>query len=243
MRYRARPSFTVEVKRNNKRRPLTVTTGDSASYERYRRADQLLFGDRSPAARPATHPRDGGLSTRNPDSEPRRPVAEAVTSETHVEAGHAQRLTGRILPDLLGETRADARLRQELEERAARLRAQRGARKTSLSLEPTRADTQTGDEPDAGRTTVLAPIPAAEPLSLDEPILAAREVGGSAAVEPVPALILSPLDGPPERTGSPRGGRERKPFRAVGRGGERQRASTGLRAGEKWKRRLPRVCW
>src|SRR4051794_15269265 len=206
-------------------------------------ADQLLFGGRSLAARPATRSRDGGLSTRNPDPEPRRPAAATVTSETHVEAGHAQRLTGRILPDLLGEARADARLRQELEERAARLRAQREARKTSLSVEPTRADPQTGDDPDAGRTTVLAPIPAAEPLSLDKPVLAAREVGGSAAVEPMTALILNPLDGPPERTGSPRGGRKTRPFRAVGRRAERQRASTGLRAGEKWKRRLPRVCW
>src|SRR4051794_30099453 len=155
----------------------------------------------------------------------------------------APRLTGRILPDLFGETRADARLRQELAERAARLRAPRRARKTSLSVAPPRADPQIGDEPDAGRTTVLAPIPAAEPSSLDEPVLAAREVGGSAAAEPGTALILSPLDAPPERAGRPRGGGKTRPFRAVGRRAERQRASTGLRAGEKWKRRLPRVCW
>ena len=243
MRYRARPSFTVEVKRNNKRPPLTVTAADSSPSERHRRADQLLFGGRSPAARPATRPRDGGLSTWNPDPEPRRPVAETVRSEPQAEAAVAQRRTGRILPDLFGETRADARLRQELEERAARLRAQRGARKTSLSFAPTRADTQMGDEPGAGRTTVLAPIPAADPLSLDEPVLVAKEVGGSAAVEPMTAVILSPLGGPPERTGRPRGGRKTRPFRAVGRRAERQRASTGLRAGEKWKRRLPRVCW
>jgi hypothetical protein len=243
VRYRARPSFTVEVKRNNKRLPLTVTEGDSAPRERYRRADQLLFGGSSPTVNSAARLDDGGLSTRTTDSARQPPAAEAVRSEPQAEAAVAQRLTGRILPDLFGETRADARLRQEEEERAARLRAQRGARKTSLSLEPTRADTQTGDEPDAGRTTDLASIPAAEPLSLDEPVLAAREVGGSAAAEPVPALIPSPLDGPPERTGSPRGGRERKASRAGGRGGERQSASTGLRAGEKWKRRLPRVCW
>src|SRR4051794_12347651 len=252
----ARQTITLDPQNQNSSTPAVVIerasssqtvlygrAADSSPSERHRRADQLLFGDRSPAVRPATHPRDGGLSTRNPDPEPRRPVAEAVTSETHVEAGHAQRLTGRILPDLFGEARADARLRQELAEQAARLRAPRGARKTSLSVEPTRADTQIGDEPDAGCTTALAPIPAAEPLSLDEPVLAAREVEGSAAVEPVTALILSPLDGPPERTGSPRGGRKTRPFRVVGRGSERQRASTGLRAGEKWKRRLPRVCW
>jgi len=231
------------VKRNNKRLPLTVTTGDSTSYERYRRADQLLFGGRPPTVSSAARFDGGGLSARTADAARQPPAAEAVRSEPQAEAAVAPRLTGRILPDLFGEARADARLRQELEERAARLRAPRGARKTSLSFEPPRADTQTGDEPNAGRTTALAPIPAAEPPSLDEPVLAAREVGGSAAVEPGTALILSPLDGPPERTGRPRGGRKRRPFGAVGRRAERQRASTGLRAGEKWKRRLPRVCW
>jgi hypothetical protein len=175
VRYRARPSFTVEVKRNNKRLPLTVTTGDSAPRERYRRADQLLFGGSSPTVNSAARLDDGGLSTRTTDSARQPPAAEAVRSEPQAEAAVAQRLTGRILPDLFGETRADARLRQEEEERAARLRAQRGARKTSLSLEPTRADTQTGDEPDAGRTTDLASIPAAEPLSLEEPVLATVE--------------------------------------------------------------------
>ena len=44
MPYRARPSFTVEVKRNNKRVPLTVATADSSLRERHRLADQLLFG-------------------------------------------------------------------------------------------------------------------------------------------------------------------------------------------------------
>ena len=101
MRYRAKPSFTVEVKRNNKRLPLTVTTGDSASYERYRRADQLLFGGSSPAVRSAARLDDGGLSTRTTDAARQPPAAEAVRSEPQAEATVAQRLTGRILPDLL----------------------------------------------------------------------------------------------------------------------------------------------
>ena len=121
MRYRARPSFTVEVKRNNKRLPLTVTTGDSASCERYRRVDQLLFGGSSPPVSSAARLDDGGVSTRTTDSALQPPAAEAVRSEPQAEAAVAQRLTGPILPDLFGETRADARLRQELEERAARL--------------------------------------------------------------------------------------------------------------------------
>jgi hypothetical protein len=105
VRHRARPSFTVEVKRNNKRVPLTVTTADSSPSERHRLADQLLFGGRSPAASPAARPDDGGLSTWDLDPEPQRPAAEAVTSEIHAEIGHAQRLAGRILPDLRGDPR------------------------------------------------------------------------------------------------------------------------------------------
>ena len=166
-----------------------------------------------------------------------------ITSETHVEAGHAQRLTGRILPDLLGEARADARLRQELAEQAARLRAQREARKTSPSFGLTRADPQARNELDAERKTVPEKIPAAEPLSLEEPALATVEGIAPAAVAPVEKPSLSPPDSSPERTGSQRGHRGRRGFQAGRRGSERQGASASLRAGEKWKRRLPRVCW
>ena len=50
-----------------------------------------------------------------------------------------------------------------------------------------RADPQIGDEPDSGCKPVLDLTPAAEPLSLEEPILAAMEVGALAAAEPVTA--------------------------------------------------------
>ena len=241
MPYRARPSFTVEVKRNNKRVPLTVATADSSLRERHRLADQLLFGAPSIPVNPPTRPGDGGLLTRTPDPEPHRPAAEAVASKAPVETGDVQRLTGRILPDLSEETRAEEQLRQEREERAVRLRAQRGARKTRLSVEPMWANTLMGDEPDPAREAVLDPTPAAEPLSLDEPVLTVEEVGAPATMQPIPSLSVSPLDRSPGR--SRLRGCRRKADQAVGRRAERQGASTRLRAGEKWKRRLPRVCW
>jgi hypothetical protein len=242
VRHRARPSFTVEVKRNNKRVPLTVTTADSSPSERHRLADQLLFGGRSPAASPAAYPDDGGLLTWDP--EPQRPAAEAVTSETYAEISHAQRLTGRILPDLSGETRAEVRLRQDEEEETARLWSQRAARKTSPSFEPMWTDPQAADESDSVPKSVLDPPPAAEPLILEGPVLAEREVVEPAAiVEPVTIVSLSPSDRSLGQTGNPRGRRERKGFQAGRHGAERQGTSAVLRAGEKWKRRLPRVCW
>jgi hypothetical protein len=150
VRHRARPSFTVEVKRNDKRVPLTGITADTSPNEQHRLADQLLFGGRSTPASSAARSGDGGLSTRNSDPEPQRPPAEAAPSEPNAEVGRAQRLTGRILPDLVGETRAEVQVRQGLEEQAACLRSRRGARKTSPRFRSTPADTQVGDEANAG---------------------------------------------------------------------------------------------
>ena len=242
MPYRTRPSFTVEVKRNNKRVPLTVTAADSSLSERHRLADQLLFGPPSVPVNPPTRPGGGEPAIRAPEPIPDRRAAEAVTPKAPAEAGPVQRLTGRILPDLFGETRAEEQLRQDLDERAARLRAARGARKTRPSVEPMGANTPLVDEPDTVHEAALEPTPAAEPLSLEAPVLTKGEVVEPAAVEPVPSLSISPLDQSPGRTGRLRECWS-KPDQAVGRRAERQEAATRLRAGERWKRRLPQVCW
>jgi hypothetical protein len=228
--YRARASFTVEVKRNNKRVPLTIATADRSLGERHRLADQLLFG-----------PGGGGSTIRAPEPTPDRSAAEAVPPKAPPAAGSVQRLTGRVLPDLSGETRAEERLRQDMEERAARLRAARGACKTVPSVEPIGTNTLMRDEPDPAREAVLDPTPATEPLSLDEQVLIVEEVVAPAAVPPVLSLSVSPLDRSPGR--SRLRGWQRIAHQAVSRRAERQAASTRLRAGEKWKRRLPRVCW
>src|SRR4051794_34164885 len=181
-------------------------------------------------------PGDGGLLTRTPDPEPHRPAAEAVASKAPVETGDVQRLTGRILPDLSEETRAEEQLRQEREERAVRLRAQRGARKTRLSVEPMWANTLMGDEPDPAREAVLDPTPAAEPLSLDEPVLTVEEVGAPATMQPIPSLSVSPLDRSPGR--SRLRGCRRKADQAVGRRAERQ-GRRGRRAGRQLRDASP----
>ncbi|HZI72746.1 MAG TPA: hypothetical protein VFD73_01705, partial [Gemmatimonadales bacterium] len=179
---------------------------------------------------------------RAPEPIPDRRAAEAVTPKAPAEAGPVQRLTGRILPDLFGETRAEERLRQDLDERATRLRTARGARKTRPSVEPMGANTPLVDEPDTAHKAALEPTPAAEPLSLEAPVLAVEDVVAPAAVQPVLSLSVSSLDQPPGRTGRLRECRT-KPDQAVGRRAERQEAATRLRAGERWKRRLPQVCW
>jgi hypothetical protein len=242
VRHRAKPSFTVEVKRNNKRVPLTVAPAGSLLSERHRQADQLLFGDLSGLAEPAGRPKGGRLSIRHAEAEPQVPAAEAVTSEIDVKAARV-RPTGRVLPDLSEQSRAEVRLRQELDEREVRLRAQRNASRPSSGSRPKWAKVQAGVETRAGRKAAPDPIPAAETAGLKQPVLAVNEVGTTATVEPVAASTPRPPHGPQQRTGTPRGHKTGRVSQAVGHGSKRQEASGLLRAGERWKRRLPRVCW
>jgi hypothetical protein len=242
VRYRAKPSFTVEVKRNNKRVPPTVTPAGSFPTERHRQADQPLFGDLSSLAEPAERFKDSRLSTHQSDPEPKLLTAEAVTTKTKAEAGRV-RPTGRILPDLLEESRAEMRLREGLEERAARPQAQRSARGPSSGSRSNRASGQKGAEADAGHKAVLDLTLAADAVSGEEPVLIATEVATSAAYEPTAASSLRPRYGSRQRTGTPQTNKSRRANEAVGHRSERQEGSVLLRAGERWKRRLPRVCW
>jgi len=243
VRYRAKP-FTVEVRRNNKRMPFTVIPAASFLSERHRQADQLLFGALSSLAEPvgpAGLTTGGSLSTEKADLKPQARAAEAVTSEIHVKAGRV-RPTGRVLPDLLEQSRAEMRLRQELEEREVRLRAQRRASRPSLGSRPKRAKAQTSTEALAGRKAVLDPTLTTQ-VSLKQPVLAVNEVGTTATVEPVAASSPRPLHDPRQPIGIPRRNTRRGAVQAGAHRSERQEASVPLRAGERWKRRLPRVCW
>jgi hypothetical protein len=151
------------------------------------------------------------------------------------------RPTGRILPDLLEQSRAEMRLRQELDEREA-LRAQKPASRPSSGSRPKWAKVQADIETHAERKPVLEPIPAVETVSVKEPVLAPMEVTAPAAVEPITAPTLRPPHDPRQPSGTSRANR-RRPNQAEGHRSERKEASVVLRAGEKWKRRLPRVCW
>jgi hypothetical protein len=243
VRYRAKP-FTVEVRRNNKRMPFTAIPADSFPNERFQQADQLLFGGLPSLAKPtepAGLPKGGSRSTEKAGLKPQAPTAEAVTSESHAESGRV-RPTGRVLPDLLEQSRAELRLRQELEQREVRVRAQRSVNRPSSGSRPERVKMQTGAEAHAERKAVLDSAPTAR-ASLKEPLLAAVEVVAPAAVEPITASGLRRPHGSQQRTETARGKSMRRANQAGGHRSERREAYVLLRAGEKWKRRLPRVCW
>ena len=137
MRNRAKP-FAVEVKRSNKRVPFTFAALASPPSERHRYADQVLFGGLSSPTGLAGRLKEGRLMTHIPDSMPQAPAVEAVTSEIDVKAGRLQP-TGRVLPDRLEQSRAEMRLRQELEERELRVWAKQVTRRPSLGSRPKRA--------------------------------------------------------------------------------------------------------
>jgi hypothetical protein len=242
VRYRAKP-FTVEVRRNNKRMPFTAIPADSFANERFQQADQLLFGGLPSLAKPtepAELPKGGNRSTEKAGLKPQAPAAEAVTSESHAESGRV-RPTGRVLPDLMEQSRAEIRLRQELKERKVRMRASRGARAPSSGPRPKRAKAQTSAEAHAGRKAVPDSAPTTR-VSLKAPVSAALEIVEPTAAEPAAASDLSSRD-LRGRTDTPRGNTTRRASHAGGHRFERRDASVPLRAGEKWKRRLPRVCW
>src|SRR5829696_6317273 len=141
--------------------PFTVIPAASFLSERHRQADQLLFGALSSLAEPvgpAGLTTGGSLSTEKADLKSQARAAEAVTSEIHVKAIRV-RPTGRILPDLLEQSRAEMRLRQELDEREA-LRAQKPVSRPSFGSRPKWAKVQADIEAHAERKPVLDPIPA-----------------------------------------------------------------------------------
>ena len=241
MRYRAKP-FRVEVKRSNKRMCLTSTTADSMQVDRYRQAEQLLFGRLSRRAEPDGLARGGSFSTDKADLKSQAPAVNAVMPEIDVKAGRV-RPTGRILPDLLEQSRAEARLRQELEEREVQVPSPRGARPPSSGPRPKRAKAQTSAEGHAERKAILEPTPTAEIVNVKEPVLALVGDTAPAAVKPVIASSPCPPGRSRQRAGTARVNTTRGANQALGQRAERREPSVLLRAGEKWKRRLPRVCW
>jgi hypothetical protein len=244
VRHRAKP-FAVEVKRSNKRVPFTAAAAASFPSERHWQADRLLFA--GPSSRveptgPAGLARVGDLSTDKAVVKPQAPAVEAGMPEIDVKAGRV-RPTGRILPDLLEQSRAEARLRQELEEREVQVPSPRGARPPSSGPRPKRAKVQTSAEGHAERKAILEPTPTAEIVNVKEPVLALVGDTAPAAVKPVIASSPCPPGRSRQRAGTARVNTTRGANQALGQRAERREPSVLLRAGEKWKRRLPRVCW
>jgi hypothetical protein len=126
-RQRARSSFTVEIKRSNRRTTEISKLGPPPSPASSSLADQVF---RTRPTVPARQDNQGGIPAAVAAPAPE----SAVRAETIPETPHAQR----VLPDLLS-TPADPveeRVTREAQERAARRVVRRNARTQQTSREP-----------------------------------------------------------------------------------------------------------
>ena len=228
-RHPARPSFTFEIKRANRRSSEAVTfTRTSATT---RSSDSLalagqVFGKVS--GRPADA---GARSGRIEGHAPTRPThlfaATSGMEQTH-QAGSLQPPAAtprRVLPDLLS-TPADPveeRLRQDAEERATRRRGPRVKRAKSMVAPST---SKFGDD------SVLSAPDAAKEVSSD--------------LKPTYSLVSEPLAQVESPAGSGEPSRNRigaALLRQIKRAERSGLPLPRVPAGQRWKRRLPKVCW
>jgi hypothetical protein len=218
-RQRAKSSFTVEIKRANKRSPDVIAVrGASATGSEL--ADQVFGGPMSrPASRPERNPRSEAVAAAMPEtSRTQHKVVEDGTRSRSPE-GHVRR----ILPDLLAvePNPVEQRIRQQAEEHAARRKATLEQRRRTAPVQP-----QAKSQP-----TIAAPAPASAPVTV------ASETGprAEAAASSGPQVSTSQQEKPAKKRG-------RDSYTAMKKD-RRAGLQPQLPLGERWKRRLPQACW
>ena len=266
MRGRPAKPFTVEVKRSKRKLPQAAVTAPDydggsdfpadelprdelpardinedledrvpAIEAAMRAADRLFGGLASSAPAPASNgsaPEVPGFRRRGdplrPSDPVREPAAPASEPDTRAKAeAAAETQVVRILPDLQWQDPVEARLRQEAEERAARRHGPRGPRKTA-GPKALRTGSRPASEQGAARKTARKPkLPFVWPDDFDDAVPAA-------VAHPVPTA-------PRQSNGTANPGRPA--LQISDRKARQRRAAASLPAGERWKRRLPQICW
>jgi hypothetical protein len=220
-RQRARSSFTVEIKRANKRSPDVVAVR-SAPATGNELVDHV-FG--APIGKPAERPGRNQRSGESPAISPPASGAQAKGDEDGAQARPQGGPARRILPDLLSvePDPVEQRMKQHAVEQAARRKATLDMRRSMARTSP-RPESQPEVESPA-----RAPIPGAashRPVAERQPeaaALAGHDV--SAVQQPNPARTRT------------------KDAHAAVRKSRRAGLHPELRPGERWKRRLPQACW
>ncbi|HEX2137540.1 MAG TPA: hypothetical protein VHG30_16855 [Microvirga sp.] len=220
-RPQARSSFTFEIKRANRRTSEILTLSKTSSRASSSLAEQV-FG--SSPARPAQPPALAGEDRARPNPSLLGSGAREAAVRAEPSADSSPR---RVLPDLLSArpNPVEERLRQEAEERSARQRLARAKRQQFARQEPF--------EPEA--------VPAPDNPSNRHDSVSA--VAGPAATGAPLSIVADESSSP----AAPRG-------RAEAKGSVNLRAKCRrahklalplprLAAGERWKRRLPWMCW
>ncbi|MEH3144920.1 MAG: hypothetical protein PGN34_06140 [Methylobacterium frigidaeris] len=204
-RNRARPSFTVEIKRNRPAPALAVGDADHHPTETVKRATgRGLWEGTSLFEEVAAAESSGRFDTE--------PLPAPVTTKAPSAAAQSRR----VLPSLIAppEPAAPEPVEVQREERLPPVRRPQALLKpTKPAPRPTRTVfVWPEDWPDEPVVAAPAPVPA---FKAAEP-----------AVQPAEAQDPAAAPGPSEP-----------------RSRQARRRDADLQSGQRWKRRLPRVCW
>jgi hypothetical protein len=214
-RQRAKSSFTVEIKRANKRSPEVATVEKSAvGREPGDRKSDGSIAARAAKPRWVEQPGTAGV---------RLPQPSRAEPETRLDQGCPRgQPARRVLPDLLAVDvdPVAQRLREQSEARAARRKALPEAPRRTTKAAPA----------SESRPKVAIAIPPAEPVP---PAIAGTPE------EPVVSVDRVVAEPGPQRAHDPRKRNAGRPARHVRRGD----VAPSLPLGQRWKRRLPQACW
>ena len=197
-RHRARPSFTVEIKR-----PRSSALPFQDDPDRQRAAQSLWRG--TPLAEARAHVLESTFAVSEPRPDPGAIFADRTTTTRTTTPGTTSKAepagpSRRVLPSLI---------QPEPEPVAAPVVAEA----------PVEAAPRPARAARPALTARRTPAPREAAPASPGPVEAPRP-----APQPMPAAVIETAEGAPERRHVPRG---------------RQ----ALKAGERWKRRLPRILW
>jgi hypothetical protein len=236
----AKPSFTVEIKRKRQKSAQALTTGKITKRESCPWQGQL-GQEQGASAQTALPPNLGGLFNVNLAMASRSPSHTVDRSDTRDSTPLAELPTRRILPSILSAQAAALPLDQEVGEliiQRHRTKSQK-VKVNRRALLPAPEATPYG-KPTGHSTTVLeGETSLGNTPDVSGSVLADKQ-RDVRAVAPLIVLDLSEAEEVVENCMRARRGRaSRETLRGAQRGG----GPTPLRRGERWKRRLPKVCW
>jgi hypothetical protein len=222
-----RPVFTVEVKRRRSKSPHPFTTPQGHLRESLRKEGLLAAFSHEPSARSAI---DWGDFVKSSLSQERAPSSTATPAAEPA----AKIRTGRLLPDVLGAKLAAERIQPEageraLEDRVTRSKANRDARPRQPGAETRQAAKHISSTRNTRDGEISRP-PSAEGST--QPHSTTHFAVG---VLTAPAMMPSGHHG--ERA------KDKHVLSGAQRRAKRHGLTVPLERGERWKRRLPKVCW
>jgi hypothetical protein len=213
--------FTVEVKRRRPKSPHASMTAEGHLHERLRREGLLTSFRHEP---PAQAPVDWGDLIKSSPSQESMPSSPETTA-----AGPSGKLrTGRILPDVLGARLAAERIQQEKvnvdgRQRQPRVETPQVAKHIRLSRD--------------ARIAGISPVPSAEMSEQPRANVRPAESGGTASTIMPAGNRIEVGEHHCEKA------KDKRVLNGAQRRAQRRGLPTPLRCGERWKRRLPEVCW